>query len=353
MRTYMNVAYQGAYTAIVTPFTRQNGQLDFEGLRMLCRFQEENGISGIISVGTTGESPTLTWEEHNKAFQATFNAVDSKLSVIASTGSNSTAECLEGTKHASEMGIRHVLLVDPYYNGPSSLEIRREYLEPIASAFPEMGVIPYIIPGRCGTQLLPQDLALANECCQNISAVKEATGDFNNMKQIRKLCGENFSILSGDDDKTLQMMLDADIKSSGVISVVSNVAPKTVQDMCQYALGGQVEQARRVASALQPLFEIVTVKTTEDTNRGPVAFKARNPLPIKTLMGILGMPGGPLRAPLGKMTKQGLRLLITQARKVQQNHPEVFDPVAKFFDVDIDERLTNERYWQGWTYDDY
>ncbi len=349
----MNDAYRGAYTAVVTPFTRHSGQVDFEGLRTLCRFQQENGISGIISVGTTGESPTLTWEEHNKAFETTFEAVDSKVTVIASTGSNSTAECLIGTKHASEMGIRHVLLVDPYYNGPSSLEIRREYLEPVASAFPEMGVIPYIIPGRCGTQLLPQDLALANERCPNISAVKEATGDFSNMRQIRKLCGNDFSILSGDDDKTLQMMLDVDVKSSGVISVVSNVAPKTVQNMCQYALNGQADQAGHLASALQPLFEIVTVKTSEDTNRGQVPFKARNPLPIKTLMGILGMPGGPLRPPLGKMTKRGLELLLSQARNVQQAHPEVFEPVAKFFDVDIDERLTNERYRQGWSYDGY
>jgi 4-hydroxy-tetrahydrodipicolinate synthase len=349
----MNPVYQGAYTAIVTPYTRNGRQIDFEGMRTLCKFQAECGISGLVSVGTTGESPTLTWEEHNKAFEVTFGAVDSKVTVIASTGSNSTAECLEGTKHANDTGIRHVLLVDPYYNGPSSLEIRKEYLEPIAAAFPEIGVIPYIIPGRCGTQLHPVDLALANERYGNICAVKEATGDFNNMKLIRKLCGDSFSILSGDDDKTLQMMLDTEIKSSGVISVISNVAPKSVQAMCQYALNGQVEKARQVAQALQPLFGIVTVKTTEETRRGPVAFKARNPLPIKTLMGVLGLPGGPLRPPLGKMTMQGLKLLIAQAWKVQQEHPEVFEPVSNFFDVDVDERLTNERFWQGWAYDGY
>jgi 4-hydroxy-tetrahydrodipicolinate synthase len=123
--------------------------------------------------------------------------------------------------------------------------------------------------------------------------------------------------------------------------------------MCQYFLKGQVEQARQTANALQPLFDIVTVKTTEDTSRGPVAFKARNPLPIKTLMGVLGMPGGPLRPPLGKMTKKSLNLLLDQARKVQRDHPEVFEPLAKFFDVRVDERLANERFWQGWAYDGY
>jgi 4-hydroxy-tetrahydrodipicolinate synthase len=251
------------------------------------------------------------------------------------------------------MGIRAVLLVDPYYNGPSSLEIRREYLEPTAAAFPDMQVIPYIIPGRSGTQLLPQDLAFANERFPNISAVKEATGDFNNMKLIRTLCGNNFIILSGDDDKTMQMMLDPQVKSSGVISVVSNIAPKSVQDMCQYALKGQVEKARQIATALQPLFEIVTTKTVEDTIRGPVAFKARNPLPIKTLMGVLGVPGGPLRAPLGKMTKQGIKVLLGRALMVQKQNPEVFEPLAKFFDVDVAERLTNERFQQGWAYDGY
>lgn len=349
----MNHSYRGAFTAIITPFSKDGKQMDFEGLRSLCEFQTKCEISGVVSVGTTGESPTLTWDEHIKAFQKTFDAVGSKATVIASTGSNSTTECLEGTEHARQMGIKHVLLVDPYYNGPSSIEIRKEYLEPVASAYPDLGVIPYIIPGRCGTQLLAQDLAIAYEHYPNICAVKEATGDFENMKAIRKLCGNSFDILSGDDDKTLQMMLDTNIKASGVISVVSNVAPKSVQEMCRYALEGSAEKAKSVANALQPLFEMVTVKTNELTSRGPVAFKARNPLPIKTLMAILGAPGGPLRPPLGRMTKQGLEVLISKARKVQAEHSEVFEPLASFFDVDVERRLADNQYWRGWYYDDY
>jgi 4-hydroxy-tetrahydrodipicolinate synthase len=170
------------------------------------------------------------------------------------------------------------------------------------------------------------------------------------MKQIRKLCGPEFTILSGDDDKTLQMMLDVDIKSSGVISVVSNVAPKTVQDMCQSALRGEIERARSLATALKPLFDIVTVKTTEQIESGPVGFKARNPLP---LMGILGLPGGALRQPLGKMTKQGLNIVLDQARKIETEHPEVFEPLEQFFDVNVNERLTDNRFRKGWYYDDY
>jgi 4-hydroxy-tetrahydrodipicolinate synthase len=159
----MDQTYRGGFTAIVTPYSNDGTRIDFEGLRSLCEFQTKYGISGIVSVGTTGESPTLTWDEHIKTFQTTFNAVGSKAIVIASTGSNSTAECLEGTEHAKEMGIRHVLLVDPYYNGPNSLEIRKEYLEPVASAYPDIAIIPYVIPGRSGTQVLAQDLALAGE----------------------------------------------------------------------------------------------------------------------------------------------------------------------------------------------
>ncbi len=349
----MTFEYEGAYTAIITPFTRDGRKVDWPGLRTLCEFQAKCGISGIISVGTTGESPTLTWDEHHKSFKTTFDSVGSKVTVIASTGSNSTAECLEGTKYANHLGIRHVLLVDPYYNGPSSLEIRREYLERVAAAYQQLNVIPYIIPGRAGTQLFPQDLAIAHEHHRNICAVKEATGDFENMRQIRKLCGNDFSILSGDDDKTFEMMTDPNIKCSGVISVVSNVAPKSVQEMCKNVLEGNVEKARSIANALKPLFDIVTVKTIEQTSKGQVPFKARNPLPIKTLMGILGLPAGCLRPPLGRITKQGLNTVVTQARKIQSEHPEIFQPLASLFDVDVEERLTNDRYWQSWYYDAY
>lgn len=349
----MNQSYEGAYTAILTPFVSSGDEVDFEGLCRLAEFQAENHVSGIVCVGTTGESPTLTWDEHKTAFEVTYDAVGSRTTIIASTGSNSTLESLVGTEHAKDVGIGHVLLVDPYYNGPSSLEIRKEYLEPVAAAFPNMGVIPYIIPGRSGTQLLPQDLALARERYPNIRGVKEATGDMGNAKLTRKLCGDGFSVLSGDDDRTLQLMLEAEVKASGVISVVSNVAPRSVQTMCDCATQGRVEEASSIARALQPLFDIVTVKTNEETGRGAVVCKARNPLPIKTLAGILGLPGGPCRRPLGRMTEQGVNVVLDSARKVNSEHPEVFEPLAEYFDVDVTNRLTDSRYLEGWYYDGY
>jgi 4-hydroxy-tetrahydrodipicolinate synthase len=341
--------YSGCYTALVTPMA-QNHEVDYEGLRRLVEFQVKEGISGILAVGTTGESPTLDWNEHNKVIEKVFEHSESKGLTIAGTGSNSTQETIDGTIHAAHIGVKCVLLVDPYYNGPSSLEIRREYVEPIATRFPEIQVIPYVIPGRTGTQLLPPDLALLHQQHKNVTAVKEATGNLDNMRLTRKLCGKDFTILSGDDDKTFEMMTTPEIAASGIISVISNIAPRAVQDMTQYILTAKMEEARNLCAALQPLFDIVTVKTQEQTPFGPVTCKARNPLACKTLMNILGMPSGPCRQPLGKMTRNGLETVVANARKVYEKDPEILAPIGDFFDISIQERLYNERFWQGLTY---
>jgi 4-hydroxy-tetrahydrodipicolinate synthase len=341
--------FSGCYTALVTPF-RGNREVDYEGLQRLVEFQVSQGVSGILAVGTTGESPTLDWNEHNKVTERVHEYAGGKGLTIAGTGSNSTQEAIEGTVHAAHIGIRCVLLVDPYYNGPSSLEIRREYVEPIAKHFPEVQVIPYIIPGRTGTQLLPQDVAVLHAQYPNVRAVKEATGDLENMRLTRKLCGSDFDILSGDDDKTLAMMTLPDIAASGVISVASNVAPRAVSEMTHYILDGNPAEANGLAQALQPLFSIVTVKTQEQTPFGITTCKARNPLAYKTLMNVLGMPAGPCRQPLGKMTRGGLEVVLQAARKVYESHPEILRPVEQFFDVDLMERLNNERFLEGLYY---
>ncbi len=343
------VTFSGCYTALITPMNR-NQQVDYEGLRRLVDFQIEEGVSGLLAVGTTGESPTLNWEEHSKVIEKMHEYSSNRCLTIAGTGSNSTQEAIEGTEHAQNAGVTAVLLVDPYYNGPSSMEIRREYIEPIASKFPEMQVIPYIIPGRTGCQLLPQDLAILSHQYPNVHCVKEATGDLKNMELTRQLCGADFDILSGDDDKTYTMMVSPDIGASGVISVVSNVAPGAVANMVHYILDGNEEAAAVIQQALQPLFSLVTVKTTEQTPYGPVAFKARNPLAYKTLMNILGMPSGPCRQPLGKMTRQGIEVVLANTRKVYEANPQVLEPIAQYFDVDIHDRLYNEKYIEGLTY---
>jgi len=343
------VTFNGCYTALITPMTPIN-EVDYGGLRSLVEFQVKEGVSGILAVGTTGESPTLDWNEHNKVTERIHEYSGGKGLTIAGTGSNSTQEAIEGTAHAKHVGINCVLLVDPYYNGPSSLEIRREYVEPIAKRFPEVQVIPYVIPGRTGTQLYPQDLAILHQQYPNVSAVKEATGDLENMRLTRKFCGINFAILSGDDDKTFAMMTAPDIAAAGVISVVSNIAPRAVQSLTQALRAQRTEDANSLYAALKPLFDIVTVKTQEQTPFGLVTCKARNPLAIKTLMNVLGMPSGPCRQPLGKMTRAGLEIVLNNARKVYVTNPSVLQPIADFFDVDLSERLYNEQFWQGLTY---
>ncbi|HLN88668.1 MAG TPA: 4-hydroxy-tetrahydrodipicolinate synthase [Candidatus Binatia bacterium] len=341
--------FSGCYTALITPMDHDR-QVDYEGLKQLVDFQIENGVKGILAVGTTGESPTLDWNEHTEVIERVHEYSSNRGLTIAGTGSNSTQEAIDGTAHAQDFGVNCVLLVDPYYNGPSSMEIRREYIEPIARQFPEVQVIPYIIPGRTGTQLFPQDLAMLYKQYPNVHCVKEATGDLKNMELTRQLCGEDFDILSGDDDKTYTMMISPDIAASGVISVVSNVAPSAVVDMVHYILDGNEEAASVIAQALQPLFSIVTVKTQEQTPYGPVACKARNPLAYKTLMNVLGMPSGPCRQPLGKMTRSGLDVVLSNVRKVYESNPQILKPIADYFGIDLKERLYNEKYLEGLFY---
>jgi len=342
---------KGCFTALITPFA--DDDLDYEGLEKLVDFQIENGITGILVAGTTGESPTLNWDEHNKVTEAVAKQTKGKCICIAGTGSNNTKETLNGTKHAAEVGADAVLLVDPYYNGPSSLEIRREYVGPIAAAFPDIHVIPYVIPGRTGAQLLPEDLALLHKEFKNVSTVKEATADLDNMKRTRVCCGPDYVILSGDDGMTYEMMVDSQIKASGVISVASNVVPGSVAKMVRLLEEDNQAEAQKLMTALEPLFNLVTVKTVEKTPYGEVVCRARNPLAYKTLISILGMPSGGCRKPLGKMTAKGLETVLKAARIVQTNNPEIFKPLADFFGVNIDDRLNDPLYREGLYYDEY
>ena len=322
--------FKGCSTALVTPMSA-DGSIDHGGLEQLVEFQIANNIQAVLAVGTTGESPTLRWEEHNEVIDRTVALAKGRTLSIAGTGSNSTKETMEGSKHAAHIGADAVLLVDPYYNGPSSLEIRREYVEPVARAFPEVQIIPYIIPGRTGCMMQVEDLAILAHQYPNVAQVKEATGDLDNMAKTRRLCGDDFTILSGDDDKTVPMMKSEDIRAAGVISVMSNVIPGPIQRLTELLNAGQEAEADSLAEKLAPLFGIVGVATTEQSAYGPVECKARNPVPIKTLMNILGMPAGPVRQPLGKMTHAGAQTVLDAARQVHANDPTAFAPVAEFF----------------------
>ena len=341
----------GCYTALITPF--ENGAVDYTSLEKLINFQIENGISGILAVGTTGESPVLSWDEHNRVIEAIAEKTRNRCVCIAGTGSNNTREALEASKHAADAGAGAVLLVDPYYNGPSSLEIRREYVTPVAAALPDVTVIPYVIPGRTGAQLLPEDLALLYAAYPNVSTVKEATGDLDNMRRTRQCCGADFTIMSGDDGMTYEMMTDERIRAAGVISVASNVVPKAVTEMVNLLNDGKTAEAEALKQKLQPLFDLVTVKTTEKTPYGEVVCRARNPLAYKALMAILGMPSGMCRRPLGKMTLNGVNVVLKAVRTVYAQSPEILQPVADFFNVDIGQRLENPENWAELYYPEY
>jgi 4-hydroxy-tetrahydrodipicolinate synthase len=343
----------GCYTALVTPFTQDGNQIDRQGLEKLAAFQIENGITGILAVGTTGESPTLAWEEHNAVVENVTRLSKGKCLCIAGAGSNNTREALNATEHAERQGADAVLLVDPYYNGPSSLEIRREYVAPIARRFPALEIIPYVIPGRTGAQLLPEDLALLNREYANVASVKEATADLDNMRRTRACCGPDFTILSGDDSLTVPMMSDPQIGAAGVISVATNVAPQAIGRMVALLQAGDLEGARAIKQAVEPLFGLVTVKTMETTPWGEVLCRARNPLAIKTFMALLGMPSGPCRQPLGKMSRKGFDQVLAIARNVWSDNPEILQPLADFFNVDIAERLDDPRYREGLYYPSY
>ncbi len=340
----------GCYTAITTPFV--DGEVDYQGLERLTEFQISNGITGILAVGTTGESPTLNWEEHNKVIETVAERAQGKCLCIAGTGSNNTGEALFATRHARDAGVDAVLLVDPYYNGPSSIEIRKEYIAPIAEAFPDLTIIPYVIPGRTGTQLLPEDLALLYERYKNVNCVKEATGDLENMRRTRTVCGESYTIFSGDDALVVDMMTDPAIRAGGLISVASNIAPGHATELVHLISENRLGEANVLFKKLEPLFKLTTVITRERTPYGEIRCRARNPLGIKTAMRLLGMPSGGCRRPLGKMTKNGVGYIVETLKEVQNTHPEIFRPVAEFFRVDIEKRLSDSGLIQSLSYDE-
>jgi len=347
--------FAGAHTALVTPLL-PDGSIDWAGYKKNLAYQIEQGISGLLPVGTTGESPTLTWDEHNEVIDTAIQAGKGKCLVIAGTGSNSTAEALRASEHAARMGADALLLVECYYNGPSSLELRLEYHGVIATACPECTVIPYIIPGRTGTAMSPEDLAILAAEHPNITVVKEATGDVERMAVTRGLVGDDFDILSGDDGITCEIMLDKRIRANGVISVVSNVAPAAVAQLAEAALKGDAARTNKIHDALAPLFDIVTVvaeneRTMPDGSTRTVKDKFRNPLAVKALMNGLGMPAGPSRRPLGKMTGSGLDIVRAAARTVWQSSPWVLEPLAGAYGVDVARRIEDDACWQGLTYD--
>ncbi len=348
----MTVPFQprGTWTALVTPFDAY-GVLDVGAFKRLVEFQRREGVTGLVPCGTTGESPTLTWEEHDALVRTAVALVEGELGVLAGTGSNNTAEAIRGTRDARDDGASAALLVDCYYNGPSSLELRTEYFERVVAAVPDLPIVPYVIPGRTGCALAATDLAILHlSHPARVPAVKQATGDLERMRLDRELAGERLAILSGDDDLTLAMMTDPAIRAGGVISVMSNVAPRAVSAMVSAAASGDVAGATRLAEELAPLLglvgcKIATRRRLPDGREAAVEDRFRNPLPVKTMMAGLGLLEGTCRAPLGRMTAPAVARVRDALRAVWTRAPQHLAPLEEAFGVSVEARLADDTVW--------
>ncbi|MEK6924396.1 MAG: dihydrodipicolinate synthase family protein [Candidatus Micrarchaeota archaeon] len=315
-------------TALVTPM--RGGEVDFERFRRLAEFQVANGVREVVVNGTTGESPATSDAEKGKLIEV---ALDAGCRVVAGTGGNVTSHAERLTAQAQELGVKRCLLVDCYYNGPSSLELRREYYAPLCARFPEMRFTAYVIPARTGCELSVEDLAQLHREFENFDAVKEATGNLDRMRRTRAEC-PGIAIMSGDDEVTLALLTDPLIRGNGVVATMSNVAPAGFSRLC--SLAADVEGARAFNDKLSQLF-LATVKAGGQ--------KFRNPVPVKTVMAGLGMVDYGVRRPLGRLSREGVGFVRDALRCVWRESPELLEPVAEFFDVDIGERIENDVFW--------
>lgn len=342
----------GVWTALTTPFG-MDGDVDYESLRRLIEFQVREGVDGVLPCGTTGESPTLSWQEHDGVIDAAIRAVEGRVGVLAGAGSNNTQEAVRASDHAREAGATAVLLVDCYYNGPSSLELRTEYYEPILAQVPDIPIVPYVIPGRSGCALEAADLAILHlQDSQRVPAVKQATGDLERMRLDRELGGPALRILSGDDDLTLTMMRDGSIGACGVVSVVSNLVPGSIGSMVRAQAAGDAEEADRLAGALAPLLALVNcsvtgVRTLPNGRSVEVTDRFRNPVPVKTMMAGLGMIGAFKRRPLGRMTSTAVARCRNALRQVHAADRAILGALEEPFDVRIDQRLEDDATWSA------
>ena len=285
---------QGAIVAIVTPF--RNGKVDEEALRRLIEEQIMAGTDGIAPCGTTGESTTLSHEEHDRVIEITVDAVKKRVPVIAGTGSNSTAEALRLTKHAWKAGADAALIVCPYYNRPTQEGLYLHY-RAIAEEVP-IPIVIYNIQGRTGVNMATETLARLAEI-PNIVGVKEASGSLKQMSDVIHLCGPDFSVLSGDDIFTLGLLA---IGGKGVISVISNVVPGDMAGMVDAFAAGDLEKARQLHYRMSPLIDALFIET--------------NPIPVKAALAMMGKIAYELRLPLCKMAEKNHAVL----KKVMQDY---------------------------------
>ncbi|MFA5149929.1 MAG: 4-hydroxy-tetrahydrodipicolinate synthase [Candidatus Omnitrophota bacterium] len=284
--------FKGSIVAIVTPFSVEGAKstVDEKKLRELIEFQIKNGTAGIVPCGTTGESATLSFEEHEQVIEVTIAQVRKRVPVIAGTGSNSTAEAILLTKHAASAGSDASLQVSPYYNRPTQKGLY-EHFKAVADSV-DIPIILYNIASRTGVNIEPETIARLAADCKNIAGVKEASGNLEQMSRIKALCPPNFKLISGDDGLTLPVL---SLGGIGIISVVANIAPRDVADLVSEFEKGNIKKARELHYKLLPLVKAMFVET--------------NPIPVKTALGLLGMCEPALRLPMCALSSDNLEKL--------------------------------------------
>ncbi len=280
--------FKGTYTAIVTPF--KGGQIDEAAFRRLIARQIRGGVDGIVPMGTTGESPTVSFEEHIRLIQLAVEFAEGRIKVIAGTGANSTDEAIYLTQAAEEAGADGSLQVAPYYNKPSQ-EGLFQHFGAIAKAT-KLPIILYSIPGRCGVEIGVETVARLARDFKNIVGIKEAGGAPDRVSQLRSALGINFTILSGDDSLTLPFMA---VGAQGVISVASNVLPKEVSQLVRSFAAGDLKAALKLHSRLFPIFRILFVET--------------NPVPVKAALAMRGEIEEEYRLPLVPLSRENRAIL--------------------------------------------
>lgn len=282
----------GTHTALVTPF--KNGKIDEAALERLIRAQIKGGVEGVVPVGTTGESPTLDFDEHIRVIQLSVKFAAGRVKVIAGTGGNSTSEAIYLTKAAEEAGADASLQVAPYYNRPTQ-EGMFQHFHAIARTT-KLPLLLYNIPGRCGVEIAVETVTRLLDKCANIIGIKEAGGNVDRVSQLRAGAGPRFTILSGDDALTLPFLAAG---AQGVVSVASNVIPREVGDLVRAFAQGKPALALRLHERCYPLFKDLFLET--------------NPAPVKTALAMMGLCGEELRLPLvpvGKGTRARLQATL-------------------------------------------
>lgn len=280
--------FRGTYTAIVTPF--KGGKVDELALERVIKAQVKGGVDGIVPVGTTGESPTLSYEEHIEVVRRSVEIAAGRVTVMAGTGGNSTDEAVYLTKAAEQAGADASLQVAPYYNKPTQ-EGLYQHFKTIAKAT-RLPIVLYSIPGRCGIEIAIETVQRLAADCRNIVAIKEAGGAPDRVSQLRAALGQKFAILSGDDSLTLPFMA---VGADGVISVASNVVPKEVSRMVRLFAEGNARGALKIHAQLFPLFRNLFIET--------------NPVPVKAALAMKGMIEEEYRLPLVKLQPKNRELL--------------------------------------------